>query len=250
VFIHGWVLGADMWEYQMTALAAEGLRCVAYDKRGCGRSSQPWDGYEYDTFADDLAALLEQLDLHDAMLVAHSMAGGDVARYLSRHGASRVARVALIGTTTPFPLKTGDNPDGLDRSVFDEMVGALNADRPGFMAAGAPAFYGVESPNGIVSAELMQWTIELILRGSPKATTDMVRVMSETDLRPDMRAFTVPTLVIHGDADQSAPLELTGRRTADAIAGAELRVYEGAAHGLFITEKERVNRDLVQFMEG
>jgi non-heme chloroperoxidase len=240
-----------MWEYQMTHLTDRGLRCVAYDRRGCGRSDQPGHGYDYDTLADDLAALIDKLDLRGVTLVAHSMAGGDVTRYLACHGAERIARTVLVGTTTPFPLKTADNPDGLDKSVFDEIVAALKADRPSFLAAGAPGFFGVEhaNGNGAVSREVMQWCVELFLQASPKATIDMVPMFAETDLRPEMCAFTMPTLVIHGDADHSAPLDITGRKTADAITGSELKVYEGAPHGLFFTHKDRLNADLLEFVE-
>jgi non-heme chloroperoxidase len=144
VFIHGWALGAHMWEYQMPYLAGKGLRCVAYDKRGCGRSSQPWSGYDFDTFADDLAAVIEHLDLWKVTLVGHSMGCGDIARYLSRHGAERIARAALVAPTTPYILKTADNPEGLDKTVFDNIVAELSRDRH-FLAAGAPAFFGTEA---------------------------------------------------------------------------------------------------------
>jgi non-heme chloroperoxidase len=246
VFIHGWALGADMWEYQMPYLAGEGLRCIAYDKRGCGRSSQPWGGYDFDTFADDLAAVIEHLQLRKVTLVGHSMGCGDITRYLSRHGADRVARAALVAPTTPFILKTVDNPEGLDRSVFDNVVAELSRDRPRFLAAGAPAFFG---PNSPVSPEMIQWAVGLFFPASPKAMTDMIRTMSETDLRKEMRAFTVPTLILHGDADQGAPIDLTGRKTALAISGSQLKVYPGAAHGLFITEKDRLNADLLAFIQ-
>jgi non-heme chloroperoxidase len=246
VFVHGWALGADMWEYQMPYLAGQGLRCIAYDKRGSGRSSQPWDGYDFDTFADDLAAVIEHLDLREVTLVGHSMGCGDITRYLSRHGAGRVARAALVAPTTPFILRTADNPEGLDKSVFDSIVAELGRDRPRFLAAGAPAFFGTES----ISPEMIQWAVGLFFHASPKAMTDMIRTMSEPDLRGDMPAFTVPTLILHGDADQGAPLGLTGRKTAQAIPRSELKVYEGAAHGLFITEKDRLNADLLAFIQG
>jgi non-heme chloroperoxidase len=249
VFIHGWALGADMWEYQMPYLAGKGLRCVAYDKRGCGRSSQPWGGYDFDTFADDLAAVIEQLDLREVTLVGHSMGCGDITRYLSRHGTDRVARAALVAPTTPFILKTEDNPEGVEQSVFDNIVAELGRDRPRFLAASAPAFFGAGGPNSPVSQEMVQWAVGLFFQASPKAMIDMIRTMSETDLRKDMDAFTVPTLIIHGDADQGAPLDLTGRRTAQAIPGSQLKVYEGAAHGLFITEKDRLNADLLAFIQ-
>jgi pimeloyl-ACP methyl ester carboxylesterase len=243
VFIHGWAIGADMWEYQTTPLSRRGLRCIAYDRRGCGRSDHPDRGYDFDTFADDLAALLEHLDLRDVTLVGHSMGGGEVARYLSRHGARRIARAVLVGTITPFLRKTADNPDGVDDAVFAATIAALGEDRPAFLTAGAAGFFGAGLPGISVSPELMAWAVGLFLRASPSATIDMVRAFSTTDFRPDMPAFTVPTLVIHGDADANAPLALTGARTARAIV-----VYEGAPHGLFVTHKARFNEDLAAFV--
>jgi non-heme chloroperoxidase len=248
LFIHGWALGCEMWEYQMPYLVGQGLRCIAYDKRGCGRSGQPWSGYDFDIFADDLAMIIEQLDLREVALVGHSMGCGDISRYLSRYGTDRVARAALVAPTTPFILKTADNPEGLDKSVFDNIVTELGRDRPRFLAAGAPAFFGTKGPNSPISQEMIQWAVGLFLPASPRAMTAMIRAMSETDLREDMHAFAMPTLIIHGDADQSAPIDLTGRRTAQAISGSQLKVYEGAAHGLFITEKDRLNGDLLAFI--
>lgn len=248
VFSHGWVLGADMWEYQMTYLAGQGLRCIAHDRRGCGRSSQPWHGYDFDTFADDLAALIEQLDLREVTLVGHSMGCAEIARYLSRHGAGRIDRVVLVATTTPFPLKTADNPAGVEPQVYDYMVAELTKDRPHYLAASAPQFFGLGLPNISVSPELIQWGVGLALQASPKATIEMVWALARTDLRPDMAAFTMPTLIIHGDADQGAPLPLTGQKTAQAIPGSQLKIYEDAPHGLFITAKDRLNQDLLAFI--
>jgi non-heme chloroperoxidase len=250
VFIHGWGLGADMWEYQMLHLASFGLRCIAYDRRGCGHSSQPDYGYDYDTFADDLATLIEQLDLDKVTLVGYSSGGGDVARYLSRAGAEHIEQVVFLSTTTPFLLKTTDNPDGLDKSVFDDMVAALKQDRPHYLAASAAPFFGVGLPNISVSPEMMQWGVGLALQTSPKATIDMVRAFSETDFRSDIHALTIPTLIVHGDADTNAPIDITGRKTAQLIAGSQIKVYEGAPHGLFITHKERLNADLLAFIQG
>ncbi|MGV0029087.1 alpha/beta fold hydrolase [Phormidesmis priestleyi] len=249
VFVHGWGLGAGMWEYQMTDLSNRGLRCIAYDKRGCGRSDQPGHGYDFDTLADDLASLIEQLDLRNVTLVGFSAGCGDVARYLSRHGMGRIARSVLIGSVTPFLAKTADNPEGIDPSVFDEMIAALRRDRPRYLAASAPSFFGAGLPTVSVSPELIQWGVGLALQASPKATIEMVRAFSETDFRSDMPAFTMPTLTIHGDQDQNHPIDLTGQKTAQAIPGNQFKVYEGAAHGLFVTHKEQLNRDLLTFIQ-
>jgi non-heme chloroperoxidase len=250
VFVHGWVLGAEMWEYQMTALSSKELRCIAYDKRGCGRSSQPGSGYNFDTFADDLATLIEQLDLQDVTLVAHSMGGGEIARYLSRYGASRIERAVLIATITPFLCKTADNPDGFDSSSFEQTIAYLQQDRPHYFRAMVPSFLGDGLPNGSVSPEMAQWLVNLALQSSPWAAIQMMQAQAETDFRGDMSAFTVPTLIIHGDRDTGAPITLTGQKTADAIPGSQLRIYENAAHGLFITHKEQLNQNLLTFIQG
>lgn len=248
VFIHGWPLDADMWEYQTTVLAAEGLRCITYDRRGFGRSSQPWTGYDYDTFADDLSDLLEGLDLRDVTLVGFSMGGGEVARYLSRHGAGRIAKAVLVACVTPFLLKTDDHPQGADKSNFDQMVEGLNKDRPQFLTEFAPSFYGNTLLDHKASPGILQWSLMMAMLASPKATIDCVRAFSETDMRADMAAFTVPTLIIHGTADKTVPIDVTGRVAAKMIAGAKFIEYEGEPHGLFFTAKDRLNADLLAFI--
>ncbi|WP_456316363.1 alpha/beta fold hydrolase [Teichococcus vastitatis] len=184
VLIHGWPLNADMWEYQAPVLASAGLRVISYDRRGFGRSGQPWSGYNYDTLADDLAAVMDHLDLRDATLVGFSMGGGEVARYLSRHGAAgRVSRAVLVSAVTPFLLRTADNPDGVDRSVFDGMIEGLQKDRPNFLATFGKQFFGAGLLTFSISSELLQWASMLALQASPKATMDCVRAFSETDFR-------------------------------------------------------------------
>lgn len=248
VFVHGWAVGGGCWEYQALPLADRGLRCITYDGRGCGRSDDPGRGYDYDTLSDDLAALIAHLDLRDAALVGHSMGCGVIARYLSRHGAGRVARVVLAATTTPFPMKTTDNPDGLDGSVFEGALARMRQDRARYVADIAPGFFGVGLPGCATSPEMMQWGIALALQASPKASVEMFRTNFSTDQRADLGAVTVPTLVLHGDRDQSCPLGLTGRETARLIPGSRLVVYEGAPHGLFLTHTDRFNSDLLDFI--
>ena len=250
VFIHGWPVNADMWEYQMAPLARRGLRTIAYDRRGFGRSDQPGGGYDYDVLTDDLAALLETLDLHGVTLVGFSMGGGEVARYLWRHGSARIARVALVSAVTPFLLKTADNPDGVDRSVFDQMIEQLVVDRPHFLASFGKAFYGAGLLSSPVSAEFLQWSGNLALQASPLATLDCVRLFSETDFRADLASFDKPTLVIHGTSDATVPSEVSGRRAAAMIVGSRLIEYQGAPHGLFYTERDRLNADLLSFIAG
>jgi pimeloyl-ACP methyl ester carboxylesterase len=247
VFVHGWGLNCDMWEYQLPALVDEGMRCVAYDRRGCGRSDQPGDGYDFDTLADDLAALIEHLDLRDVTLVSHSMGSAEVARYLTRHGDERVARVALISPTLPYLQRDDSNPEGVDPAASDGIVEALRRDRPGFLTELAPAALGTHLPGVSVSDALVAWALSLFMSSSPKASIDTVGLHFETDLRGDMASFTMPTLIIHGDSDALVPIEVSGRRAAELIDGCELVVYEHASHWPFITHRERLNEQLRAF---
>jgi pimeloyl-ACP methyl ester carboxylesterase len=249
VLIHGWPVNADMWEYQTEFLVSNGLRVISYDRRGFGRSGKPWTGYDYTTMADDLAALLTQLDLSGAALVGFSMGGGEVARYLSRHGAARIGRVALISSVLPFLLKTHDNPDGVPAQVFDKMRDGLRADRPSFLASFGKQFYGAGMLNFQISSELLQWTLMLALQASAKATLDCVTAFSATDFRPDLAAFTIPTLIVHGASDATVPLSHAAQRVADALPHARFEVYDGAPHGLYFTEKDRLNADLLAFLK-
>ncbi len=248
VLLHGWPLNADMWEYQTVPMVRRGLRVVTPDRRGFGRSGQNAGSYGYDVLADDVSALLEALDLRDVTLVGFSMGGGEVVRYLARHGSARVSRAVLVASVTPFLLKTADNPDGVDRSVFDAMVEQLQADRPHFLATFGKAFFGAGLLSSPVSAELLEWCSDMALQASPLATLDCVRAFSETDFRADMATVQVPTLVIHGTSDATVPSEVSGQRAAASIAGAQLLEYKGAPHGLFYTEKDRLNADLVAFI--
>jgi pimeloyl-ACP methyl ester carboxylesterase len=250
VFVHGWPLSSAMWEYQIPMIAAQGYRCIAYDRRGFGRSDQPWTGYDYDTLADDLATVINAHDLHDVTLVGFSMGGGEVARYLTRHGAGRIARAVLISSVTPMLVRTPDHPDGVDPEVFDTMLDGISRDRPTFMAGFARQFYGAGMLNFTVTSDLLAWTGNLAMQGSAKATMDCVRAFGMTDFRPDMAAFTMPTLIIHGDADATVPIDVSARAAAASIPGAMLLEYGGAAHGLFFTEKDRLNADLLAFLDG
>ena len=248
VLIHGWPLNADMWEYQMSALAARGHRVVAYDRRGFGRSSQLWDGYDYNTFADDLKAVIDHLKLTGVTLVGFSMGGGEVARYMSRHQGANVSKAVLVSAVTPHLLKTPDNPNGADQGLFDDMVGQLKADRPHFLATFGKQFFGAGLLNFTVTHEILDWSQNLAMMASPKATIDCVRAFSETDFRGDIGAFQVPTLIIHGDADAIVPIEISGRAVARMIKNGALNEYAGAPHGLFFTHKERLTNDLLVFL--
>lgn len=232
ILIHGWPLDADMWEYQAVPLAEAGFRVITYDRRGFGRSDKPWSGYDYDTLADDLKAVIDGLQVQDATLVGFSMGGGEVARYMSRHGGASVSKVALVAAVTPYLLKTDDNPEGVDGDVFAQMTAGLREDRAHFLAGFGPKFFGVGWLSSPVSTEVLNTALGVAMLGSPKATLDCVRSFSETDFRPDLRQIRVPTLVIHGDADQTVPLEHSAARIPALVPGAQLVVYEGHPHGL------------------
>jgi non-heme chloroperoxidase len=245
VFASPWALGCDWWEYQMVALANQGMRCIAYDRRGQDRSEQSRQGYDFDTLADDLDSILDSLDLRNITLVAHSMGGGEAVRYLSRHGSSRVGRLVLVASITPSVLKTLDNPGGFDPAFLAKVRAALCQDRPGIIASAAPGFFG--APGNTVSAEMMQWWAQQMLCCPLNSMLELHHAFTETDFSADVRKITVPTLIIHGDNDASAPIDVTARRAAAMIAGSRLAVYEGAAHGLPITHMDRLNRDLMAF---
>jgi len=242
VFIHGWSLGSAIWSLQTDWLAERGLRAVAYDRRGHAGSDKPADGYDFDTLAADLAAVLDQLDLNDVTLVGHSMGAGEVARYLARHDRKRIARTLLVAPTTPFSLKTADNPDGIDRAVYDKIVAALEADPPAYLAAGAPGFFGRGA-----EPEMVEWGLSIARQASVPALVKCLRAFSETDFRADMRAFTMPTLIVYGTGDVPS-MAKNAARTAALIAGSRVASYEGAPHGLFLTDPARFNRDLLEFI--
>jgi non-heme chloroperoxidase len=241
VFIHRWTLSSAIWRGQTDWFAARGLRAIAYDRRGHGQSSKPENGYDYDTLANDLATMLDRLDLKDAVLVGHSMGSGEIVRFLARHGTDRIARVMLVAPTTPYNIKTADNPEGVDRQIYDKIVAALQADRRGYLAAGAPGLLGHGA-----SPELIDWAMSIALQAAPQAQIGCVRAFCETDFRPEMRAVTVPTSIVYGTADVPN-IAASSRRTHQAIAGSHLEIYEGAPHALFVTDEERFNRELLRF---
>lgn len=249
VLIHGWPLNADMWEYQASFLAEHGFRVIAYDRRGFGRSGKPWTGYDYDTLADDLAAIIDKLDLHGAALVGFSMGGGEVVRYLSRHGAARVSHAALVAAVTPFLLQTDNNPDGAPQSTFDGMIAGLKEDRPAFLTPFGKMFFGVGVLTSPVSDEILNWANAMALQAAPNATIACVRAFSGTDFRGDMKALTMKTLIVHGDSDKTVPIKVAGAKAAEMVPHAIFLTYEGAPHALVMTEKERFNSDLLTFLQ-
>jgi non-heme chloroperoxidase len=249
VLLHGWPLSSDSWDDQAMAIANAGFRAISYDRRGFGRSSQPWGGYDYDTLSDDLAAVIEQTGASDAVLAGFSMGGGEVARYMSRHGGKGVSKAVLVASVVPYMLKTDDNPEGVDRAVFDSMLQGIEADRAHFFAGFFKSFFGVGMLSHGTSNEVVQWACNVAMQASLKATLDCVRSFSSTDFRADMAAFTVPTLVIHGADDKTVPIDVSGRRAAVGIANASLIEYDGAPHGLQATHKQQLARDLIDFIK-
>lgn len=236
LFTHAWSLNADIWEYQLVELVDQGLRCVAYDRRGHGRSSDPGRGYDYDRLADDLAAIINQLDLTDVTLVAHSMGNGEAVRYLRRHGSARIARLVMLSTIPP--QSTSD---------FSPLIAGLKQDRPAFFAKGVAAFTG---GHPAVSPAMTEWIIAQFMRASPKGTIACMHTIARGDFGADMGAVTVPTLIAHGDKDMVNPLDTTAQKVAELIPGSTLKVYEGAPHGLVITHRDRLARDILAFARG
>src|SRR5262250_2911211 len=250
VFSHGWPLSADAFEDQMFFLASRGFRCIAHDRRGHGRSSQPWNGNDLDTYADDLAELVEKLDLKNAIHVGHSTGGGEVARYIGRHGTKRVAKAVLIGAIPPLMLKTPANPDGTPIEAFDQIRAGVLADRSQFWKDLSLPFYGYTRPGAKVSEGVRKafWH-QSMMAGMP-ASYFCVKAFSETDTGGDLKTFNVPTLFLHGDDDQIVPIKAAALRAVEMVKGAKLKVYKGAPHGMCTTRKDEVNGDLLAFIKG
>jgi non-heme chloroperoxidase len=250
VFSHGWPLNSDSWEAQMLFLADHGFRCIAHDRRGHGRSSQPWYGNEMDTYADDLAELMETLDLKAATLIGFSTGGGEVARYIGRHGTARVAKAALISAVPPLMLKTENNPDGLPIEVFDGLRAGSLADRSQLYKdiAGGP-FFGFNRPNAKVSQGASDWFWLQGMLAGHKNTFDCIKAFSETDFTEDLKKFDVPTLIIHGDDDQIVPIGAAAIAAAKLVKNATLKIYLGAPHGLTDTHKDQLCADLLSFLK-
>lgn len=249
VFSHGWPLSADAWEDQMLFLADHGYRCIAHDRRGHGRSSQPWEGNEMNTYSDDLAALVEALDLRDAVHVGHSTGGGEVARYIGRHGAKRVAKAVLIGAVPPIMLKTPANPGGLPTETFDQIRAAVKSDRSQFFQDLSVPFYGANRPGAKVSQGLRDsFWMQGMLCGL-KAAYDCIKAFSETDFTEDLKKIDIPTLILHGDDDQIVPIADSALLSAKLVKGATLKIILGAPHGMCSTHKEQINTELLSFLQ-
>ena len=251
VLIHGWPLSGDSWDPISHALAESGFKAIAYDRRGFGRSAQPSGGYDYDTFADDLAAVMERhCGGQDAALIGFSMGGGEIARYLSRHGGKGVSQVALISAVVPYMLKTENNPDGVPQETFDEMTSAMLSDRAHFFTSFFKDFYGVGWLDHPVSNEVLMQSWMTAMQAGLRPTLAAAKAFATTDFRPDLASFTMPTLIIHGTADKTVPINATAREVARRLSHAQLVEYPGEAHGIFATQTERLKQDLLAFLEG
>jgi non-heme chloroperoxidase len=249
VFSHGWPLNADAWDDQLLFVASHGYRAIAHDRRGHGRSGQPWDGNNLDTYADDLAALIEALDLKDVVLVGHSTGGGEVTRYIGRHGTSRVAKAVLVGAIPPLMLKTASNPNGTPIEAFDQIRAGVAGDRSQFYKDLSILFYGANRPGSKVSQGVRDmfwlWSMQVGIKGA----YDCIKAFSETDLTEDLKKIDVPTLIIHGDDDQIVPIAASALLSAKIVKNATLKIYPGASHGLATTHKEQFNEDLLSFIK-
>ena len=248
ILMHGWPLSADSFDDMSCAIADAGMRAISYDRRGFGRSDQPATGYDYNTLADDLAAVIEQSGAQDATLVGFSMGGGEVARYMSRHAGKRVAQAVLISSVVPYMLKTSDNPHGVDPAVFADMTQGMKEDRAKFWTGFFKDFYGVGLLSHPVSAEVLQNSANVSMQAGLLATLACAKAFATTDFRPDLASFKVPTLVIHGTDDKTVPIDATGRAAAKGIAHAQLIEYEGAAHGVFASHKQQLIQDVLEFL--
>jgi non-heme chloroperoxidase len=249
VFSHGWPLSADAWEDQMVFLAERGYRCIAHDRRGHGRSSQPWQGNDMDTYADDLATLVATLDLRDAVHVGHSTGGGEVARYIGRHGTQRVARAVLIGAVPPVMVQTPTNPGGLPMEAFDQIRAGVRADRSQFFRDLTVPFYGANRPGATVSQGLRDAFWLQGMQAGFKVVIDCIKAFSETDFTEDLKKIDVPTLIMHGDDDQIVPIGASALLSSKLVKGATLKIYPGFDHGMCSTHKDQINADLLAFLK-
>ena len=250
VFSHGWPLNADAWDEQMYFLASHGYRAIAHDRRGHGRSSQTWDGNDMDAYADDLAKLIEQLDLEKVILIGHSTGGGEITRYIGRHGTKRVAKAILVSAVPPVMVKSATNPAGIPLEVFDGMRAEIRRDRSQFYKNFSIAFYGANREGSKVSQGVLDQFWMQCMQVGFRGALECIKAFSETDFTSDLKRFDVPTWVLHGDDDQIVPIKITALRAAELVKNATLKVYPGAPHGLMATHREQFNADLLAFIQG
>lgn len=248
ILIHGWPLSADSWDDLALSIANSGYRAISYDRRGFGRSDQPFEGYDYDTFSDDLMDIMQALGTENATLVGFSMGGGEVARYMSKYEGKNVGQTILISSIVPYMLKTDNNPNGVPRDIFDKMAQGLKTDRAKFFTNFFKDFYGSGTLIHTVSTELIDWSRNIAMTASLKATLASVQAFSTTDFRPDLPSFNVPTLIIHGTKDKTVPIDTSGRPAQKGIINSRLLEYDGEAHGLLATNKDQIQKDIISFL--
>ena len=248
VLIHGWPLSGKMWEYQIEEIVNAGFRCITYDRRGFGASDKPWNGYDYDTLAKDLKDLMEGLNLKDAIIIGFSMGGGEVARYIGNYGSANIAKAGLISSVPPFMLKTEDNPEGIEKKVFEGFKEEIRKDRPGFLDGFGNDFVNYDDNKDRISKNQVHFNWSIACGASAKATLDCIDSFGMTDFREDLKKFDIPTLVVHGDADQTVPIEVAGNRSAEQIKNSRYEVIKDAPHGLVFTHKKEFNKILLDFL--
>jgi non-heme chloroperoxidase len=248
IFIHGWPLNSQMWEYQVNEFPQLGIRCITYDRRGFGKSDRPRDGYDYDTLAADLKSLIDELHLEKVSLVGFSMGGGEIARYIGRYGTEKIDKVVLVSSVTPFMLRQDDNPDGIPQEVFNDFDKKISEDRPEFMSGFARMFYGVGLLSKPAGQAFLDWNQSLVMQASAHATLECLKSFSQTDFRKDLPKIKVNCLIIHGDNDKTVPIDLSARKAVRLIAGAKFKIYAGEPHGLFYTQKDSLNKNLLDFL--
>lgn len=248
VFVHGWCVNCDSWEYIMGDLCGKGFRCIAYDQRGCGRSGQPWRGYDYLTLADDLAAIIERLDLDKVILVGHSMGCGVITQYLADYGELRVSKAVLIGTTTPDIAKSANNPNGIDRVHFDDSINFIKRDRPGYVYSLIDDFFDLHNEEVKVSKALVDWAAGLTLQASSKAATEMLNTSYSSNQCEELKNISTPVMLLHGDKDASCPLSITAEPTQKLLVNSKLKVYKGKPHGMYISEPHTISADILDYI--
>jgi len=248
IFVHGWCVNCDSWEYMMHEFTDKGFRCIAYDQRGCGRSDQPWRGYDYLTLADDLAALIERLDLDKAILIGHSMGCGVITQYLADYGDLHVLKAVFIGTTTPNIAKSVSNPEGIDRALHNEAINFIKKDRPAYIYSLIDGFFDLPFKNTEISQHLINWTMDITLQASARAAVEMLNTCYSSIQCDELKQISIPVLLLHGDKDVSCPINLTALPTSDLLVNSILKIYEGLPHGLYISEAPFISTDIIDFI--
>jgi len=248
VFVHGWCINCDSWEYIMHEMAEKGFRCIAYDQRGCGRSDQPWRGYDYMTLADDLAALIERLDLDKVVLVGHSMGCGVITQYLAEYGDLHVLKAVLIGTTTPYMAQSASNPNGIERAYLDADIDYIKRDRPGFVHSLVEDFFYLQKAGNTISPQMVNWAEEITMQASSRAAVEMRNTCYSANQREELKQISIPVLMLHGDKDTSCPLPLTVEPTRDLLINSKLKIYEEMPHGMYMTEGPLISKDIMDFI--